>query len=167
MASSPAGAMMTRARPRRRPECLPRSLRLIRLLAGEDRRLRCLLGRRIQLAGAAEPQVGLTSKARSTPVVAATTPWCAFNEVHPLEFQSQVPAAGVLIEARLMPAVEGPPQRRSLADRFFRDCGTVLQVQNWPDARPGDHREIGLGEDGRHRPAGVPGQSPSSPGTDS
>ena len=57
----------------------------------------------------------------------ATTPWCAFNEVHPLEFQSRTPAAGVLIEARLLPAVELPPQPRSLAGRFFGALGQIFR----------------------------------------
>ena len=35
-------------------------------------------------------------------------PLCAFNEVHPLEFRPLVPPAGVLVEARLLPAVEIP-----------------------------------------------------------
>ena len=44
-----------------------------------------------------------------------TTLWCAFNEVHPRELQAQVPDASIMIEDRLMHAVEGPPQHRSLA----------------------------------------------------
>ena len=58
----------------------------------------------------------------------ATTPWCAFNEVHPFEFKSQVSAAGVLVEARLMPAVELPPQRRSLAGRFLGTLGRMMRT---------------------------------------
>ena len=37
---------------------------------------------------------------------------CAFNEFHP-----QVSSAGVLLKALLLPAMELPPQRRSLAGR--------------------------------------------------
>ena len=99
--------------------------------------------------------------------MAARTPWCAFNEVHSLEFQSQVPAAGVLMEARLMPAVEVPPQRRSLADRFFGTVGQFFKFRIGRMPARAITDKSGLGEDGRHRPAGVPGQSPSSPGTDS
>ena len=57
----------------------------------------------------------------------AKTPWCVFNEVNPLEIQHQVPTAGVLIEARLMPIVEVPPQRRSLAGRLLRTLGRILK----------------------------------------
>ena len=45
----------------------------------------------------------------------ATTSWCALNEVYPMELRDQASTAGVLIEARLLPAVEIPPQRRFLA----------------------------------------------------
>ena len=69
------------------------------------------------------------------------TPWCAFNEVHPLEFQSQVPAAGVLVEARLIPAVEIPPQRRSLAGRFL---GTLRRMM-----QPGSGRKTGTAITGK------------------
>ena len=65
----------------------------------------------------------------------ATTPWCAFNEVHPRELRDQVPIAGVLVEARLMPAVELPPQRRSLAGRFLGALRRML--------RPGSGRRSG------------------------
>ena len=34
----------------------------------------------------------------------APPPWCAFNEVHPRELRDQVPAAGILVEARRLPA---------------------------------------------------------------
>ena len=57
----------------------------------------------------------------------ATTPWFAFNEGHPLEIQHQVPAAGVLIEARLMLIVEVPPQRRSLAGRLLGTLGRIFK----------------------------------------
>ena len=56
-----------------------------------------------------------------------TSPWCAFNEVHPLELQSQVPTAGVLVEARLLPPVEPPARRRSLAGRFLGALGRVFK----------------------------------------
>ena len=55
------------------------------------------------------------------------TPWCAFNEVHPLEVQPQVPAVGVLIEARLMPPVDLPARRRSLAGRFLGALGQIFR----------------------------------------
>ena len=58
----------------------------------------------------------------------ATTPWCAFNEVHPRELLDQTPTAGVLIDARLLPAVEIPPQRGSLAGRFFGALGRILRL---------------------------------------
>ena len=48
-------------------------------------------------------------------------------EDHPLEIQHQVPAAGVLIEARLMPIVEVPPQRRSLAGRLLGTVGRIFK----------------------------------------
>ena len=38
-------------------------------------------------------------------------PWCAFNEVHPKELREQVPTAGILVEARLLPIVDVPSQR--------------------------------------------------------
>ena len=38
-----------------------------------------------------------------------------------------MPAAGVLIEARLMPPVELPPQPRSLAGRFLGALGRVFK----------------------------------------
>ena len=56
-------------------------------------------------------------------------PWCAFNEVHPLELRHLVPPAGVLVEARRLPAVEPvetPPRSRSLAGRFFGALGRIL-----------------------------------------
>ena len=59
------------------------------------------------------------------------------HEVHPLEFRPLVPPAGVLVEARLLPAVEIPPQRRFLAGQFLW-TGADAQGQD------GDHREIGL-----------------------
>ena len=59
------------------------------------------------------------------------------HEVHPLEFRPLVPPAGVLVEARLLPAVELPPQRRFLAGQFLW-TGADAQGQD------GDHREIGL-----------------------
>ena len=55
------------------------------------------------------------------------TPWCAFNEIYPMDLRDQVPTAGVRIEARLMPAVELPPQRRSLAGRFLGALGRMLR----------------------------------------
>ena len=69
------------------------------------------------------------------------TPWCAFNEVHPQELRDQVLTAGVLIEARLLPAVEIPPQRRSLAGRFLGALGRML--------RPGSGRETGTAITGK------------------
>lgn len=54
------------------------------------------------------------------------TPWCAFNEVHPRELQAQVPAAGIMIEARLLPATETPAAgRRSPLGRFL---GALAQI---------------------------------------
>ena len=77
-------------------------------------------------------------------------PWCAFNEVHPLELRHQAPPAGVLVEARLMPAVELPPQHRSLAGRFLGTLGRMLQP-----GRSSDHREIGLKRAVKRRSTGI------------
>ena len=69
-------------------------------------------------------------------------PWCAFNEVHPQELRDQVPAAGVLIEARRLPGVEiPPPQRRSLAGRFLGSMGRMF--------RPGSGRRSGTAITGK------------------
>ena len=57
----------------------------------------------------------------------ATTSWCAFNEIYPMDLRDQVPIAGVRIEARLMPAVELPPQRRPLAGRFLGALGQIFR----------------------------------------
>ena len=54
-------------------------------------------------------------------------PLCAFNEVHPLEFRPLVPPAGVLVEARLLPAVELPPQRWSPAGWFLGALGRIFK----------------------------------------
>ena len=57
-----------------------------------------------------------------------TTPWCAFNEVHPRELQHQVPAAGMMIEARLVPVVETPAAgRRSPLGRFLGKLGQIFR----------------------------------------
>ena len=57
----------------------------------------------------------------------AQTPWCAFNEVHPSELQAQVPA-GIMIEARLLPAKETPAAgRRSPLGRFLRRLGQIFR----------------------------------------
>ena len=57
-----------------------------------------------------------------------TTPWCAFNEVHPRELQHQVPAAGMMIEARLMPVVETlAAGRRSHLGRFLGKLGQTFR----------------------------------------
>ena len=82
----------------------------------------------------------------------ARTPWCAFNEVHPLEFQSRLPAAGVLIEARLMPAAELPPQRRSLAGRFLGAMGRMF--------KPGAGRRTGTAITGNSGSQGQAGADP-------
>ena len=63
------------------------------------------------------------------PLCAKTPPLCAFNEVHPLEFRPLVPPAGVLVEARLLPAVEIPPQRRFLAGQFLWTLGRMLRAR--------------------------------------
>ena len=62
----------------------------------------------------------------------ATTPWCAFNEVHPMELRDHVPDAGVRVEARLMPApvaelLETPPRHRSLVGRFLGPLGRIMR----------------------------------------
>ena len=54
---------------------------------------------------------------------------CAFNGVHPLEFRPLVPPAGVLVEARLLPAVEIPPQRWFLAGQFLWTLGRMLRAR--------------------------------------
>ena len=69
---------------------------------------------------------------------------CAFNEVHPLVLRPPVlrppvlrppvlrplmPPAGVLVEARLLPAVELPPQRRFLAGQFLWTLGRMLRAR--------------------------------------
>ena len=59
-------------------------------------------------------------------------PWCAFNEVHPRELQPHVPPAGVLVETRLLPAVESPVPRRSMAGRCLGALGQMF--------RPGSRR---------------------------
>ena len=60
------------------------------------------------------------------------TPWCAFNEVHPLEVRPWASASGVLVEARLLPApvnpAETPQRRRSLASRFLGALGRMLRL---------------------------------------
>ena len=56
-------------------------------------------------------------------------PLCAFNEVHPLVFRPLMPPAGVLVEARLLPAVEIPPQRRFLAGQFLWTLGRMLRAR--------------------------------------
>ena len=59
----------------------------------------------------------------------APVPWCAFNEVHPLELQPQVPPTGIMIEARLLPATETPAAgRRSLAGRFLGKLGQIFRT---------------------------------------
>ena len=63
------------------------------------------------------------------------TPLCAFNEIYPMDLRDQVPTAGVRIEARLMPAVELPPQRRSLAGRFLGALGRMLRPGSARGAR--------------------------------
>ena len=68
-------------------------------------------------------------------------PLCAFNGVHPLEFRPLVPSVGVLVEARLLPAVEIPPQRR-----FLWTAGA--DAQGPPGRSPGNRVERGgLGAD--------------------
>ena len=58
----------------------------------------------------------------------AQTPWCAFNEVHPRELRNQVPTAGVLIEARLLPATETPATgRRSPLGRFLGALARIFR----------------------------------------
>ena len=56
-------------------------------------------------------------------------PLCAFNGVHPLESRPLVLPAGVLVEARLLPAVELPPQRRFLAGQFLWRLGRMLRIR--------------------------------------
>ena len=60
----------------------------------------------------------------------ATSPWCAFNEVHPLELRPQATPAGILIEARLLPSLETPTPRRSLAGRFLGALGRALRPRS-------------------------------------
>ena len=58
----------------------------------------------------------------------AQAPWCAFNEVHPRELQAQVPTAGMIIEARLLPVVETPAAgRRSHLGRFLEKLGQIFR----------------------------------------
>ena len=61
----------------------------------------------------------------------ATTPWCAFNQVHPRELQAQVPTARIMIEARLLPATETPAAgRRSLTGRFLGALGQIFRPRS-------------------------------------
>ena len=109
-------------------------------------------GHRSRSAGAAKQ----SWRGRST-----TTLWCAFNDVHLLEGRPQVPHAGVLVEARLIPVpkpAELPPRRSSLAGRFLGALGRML--------RPGSGRRSGNGDhqgDETERDAETPiGGNPTS-----
>ena len=83
------------------------------------------------------------------------TPWCAFNEIYPMDLRDQVPTAGVRIEARLMPAVELPPQRRSLAGRFIGALGRML--------RPGSGRRSRRAITGKSGSEKTEGTDPAVP----
>ena len=54
-------------------------------------------------------------------------PWCAFNELHTIELRPQVPSAGLLVEARLLPAVEPRTPHRSLGKQILGILGRVLR----------------------------------------
>lgn len=54
-------------------------------------------------------------------------PWCASNEVHPLEFKGQLQTVRLVIEARLLPTAETTQARRSLAARCFGELSHILR----------------------------------------
>ena len=72
------------------------------------------------------------------------TPWCAFNEIYPMDLRDQVPTAGVLIEARLMPAVELPSTTPVPGGPVPWGAGADAPVRIRSGNQDGAHREIGL-----------------------
>ena len=88
-----------------------------------------------------------------------TTPWCAFNEVHPRELQHQVRAAGMMIEARLMPVVETPAAgRRSLVARVLGRLGQIFR----PEPRRGTRKVITGKSSSEGREGADPQELPAS-----